>query len=57
MGYGRIGLDDKRKLRIEKMDKIKHADILEDLYLQYEDMEKALERYLEIFNLKIVLDN
>ena len=39
------------------MKEIKQADILEDLYLQYEDMEKAFERYLEIFNLKIVLDN
>ena len=52
-----MGLDDKRKRRIERMKDIKHADILEDLYLQYEDMEIALERYLEIFNLKIVLDN
>ena len=36
------------------MNKIEHTDILEDLYLQYEDMEVALKRYLEIFNLKVV---
>ena len=33
---------------------LKNVDILEDLYLQYEDMEIALKRYLEIFNLKVV---
>ena len=37
--------------------KLKNVDILEDLYLQYEDMQKALERYLEIFNLKVVDNN
>ena len=36
---------------VERME-LKNVDILEDLYLQYEDMEKALERYLEMFNLK-----
>ena len=38
---------------VERME-LKNIDILEDLYLQYEDMQKALERYLEIFNLKVV---
>ena len=36
---------------------LKNVDILEDLYLQYEDMQKALKRYLEIFNLKVVDNN
>lgn len=36
---------------------LKNIDILEDLYLQHEDMKKALERYLEIFNLKVVDNN
>ena len=34
--------------------RIKNIDILEDLYLQYEDMEIALQKYLELFNLEIV---
>lgn len=36
---------------------IKNIDILEDLYLQYEDLGIALTRYLELFNLKIVSKN
>lgn len=36
------------------MKKLKSTDILEDLYLQYEDMEIALEKYLKLFNLKII---
>ena len=36
------------------MDKqVKHFDILEDLYLQYEDMEKALEKYCILFGYEI----
>lgn len=36
------------------MEKVKHIDILEDLYLQYEDMELALEKYLELFGYEII---
>lgn len=34
--------------------KYKHIDILEDLYLQYENMEVALEKYLKLFNYEII---
>lgn len=34
--------------------RIRNIDILEDLYLQYEDMEIAIQKYLELFNLEIV---
>ena len=39
---------------------MEHLDILEDLYLQYENMEVAMEKYLKLFNLEItkkMLDN
>lgn len=33
---------------------MKHLDILEDLYLQYGDMEIAMKKYLKLFNLEII---
>lgn len=36
------------------MSEIKNLDILEDLYLQYNDMEVAMEKWLGLYQLKIV---
>ena len=36
------------------MSKIKNLDILEDLYLQYNNMEVAMEKWLNLYQLKIV---
>lgn len=36
------------------MSEIKNLDILEDLYLQYNDMEVAMEKWLNLYQLKIV---
>lgn len=35
------------------MGNVKHFDILEDLYLQYEDMQKAMEKYCTMFDYEI----